>query len=269
MITPKILTSLLVWGATICVSTSGLAQTDNITQIGDSYFNQIAMIDSTQLDFDALTIFPGYGLFVRENAGGEYCALDSTKCTDFKHLKFLDHIWYDQLIATPNHTLVRSDQHIYDLGENQCQLVTELENQSFRLFSANDSTFLVVTYQDEGSSLYRYNLKHNEGELLATNSKHIYGAEQFGNDMWFVAGNALYEINNKEIKKQFAYQSEEFIGMVLTHKGILAYTLTKVILFDGDQAYPIATGQFYRLLYDLGRTYFVLQDGTVLATNAF
>lgn len=117
--------------------------------------------------------------------------------------------------------------------------------------------------------LYRYSLSHENAELLAATDADIYGAEQFNDEVWFVAGNTLYKVTNNVIESQLSYESEDFRGMILTPKGILVYTSTKVALFDGEQAYPIATGDFYRLLYDSGRTYFVLRNGDVLATNAF
>lgn len=138
-------------------------------------------------------------------------------------MKFLDSIWYDQVLATDNHTFVRNGQQVYDLGKDKCELVVEFDSVDYRLFSANDTSFLVVNYQDDGCLLYRYSLPHGNAELLAATDADIYGAEQFNDGVWFVA----------------------------------------------EQAYPIATGEFYRLLYDSGRTYFVLRNGEVLVTNAF
>lgn len=265
----KLFFKLFLCLAMLLLATDGFAQNSDAVPAEYSAFEHVAVLDSTKLDFDNLTIFPGYGLFVRENESGEYCALDSAKCPDFKHLKFLDNIWYDQVMATDNHTFVRNGQQVYDLGKDKCELVVEFDSVDYRLFSANDTSFLVVNYQDDGCLLYRYSLSHGNAELLAATDADIYGAEQFNDEVWFVAGNTLYKVTNNVIESQLSYESEDFRGMTLTPKGILVYTSTKVALFDGEQAYPIATGDFYRLLYDSGRTYFVLRNGDVLATNAF
>lgn len=243
------------------------AQTSE-ANIGDSLaFVEVATLDTTKFDYDSFTILPGSGLFVRESENGEFLALDSMRCAEFKHLKFLDDIWFDQVVTSVNHIYVRNDKQVYDIGQDACSLVAEFDTASFRLFAATDTTFLFVVYQDEGSLLYQYRLSTDDVELLYATADDIYGAEQLNGSVWFVAGNTLYEINGEGVESIFTYDPESFIGMTLTRSGALVYSTTKVILFDGADAYPVASGSFFRLLNDADRTYFILRDGEVLATD--
>lgn len=259
---------LLVLFALYNISICALAQTDDTDNKDTLAFESIATLDSTKLNYDNFMVIPGSGLFVKENDSGEFRALDRKQCPEFEHLKFLDNLWYDQVVTSANRTYVRNSTQIYDIGKDKCSLVAELDTASFRLFAANDSSFLFVVYQNEGSLLYRYNLTTDNTELLYATTADIYGAELLNDAVWFVAGNSLYETNENGTEEIFAYEPEDFIGMTLTQRGALVYTATKVILFDGENAIPVASGSFFRIIYSSGRTYFVLRDGNVLATDA-
>ena len=250
------------------ISMCALAQTDDTINKDTLAFESIATLDSTKLNYDNFMVIPGSGLFVKENDSGEFRALDRKQCPEFEHLKFLDNLWYDQVVTSANRTYVRNSTQIYDIGKDKCSLVAELDTASFRLFAANDSSFLFVVYQNEGSLLYRYNLTTDNTELLYATTADIYGAELLNDAVWFVAGNSLYETNENGTEEIFVYEPEDLIGMTLTQRGALVYTATKVILFDGENAIPVASGSFFRIIYSSGRTYFVLRDGNVLATDA-
>lgn len=260
----KLLILLALYNVSMCV----LAQTENVVNKDSLAFESIAVLDSTKLNYDDFMVIPGSGPFIKESDNGEFRALDRKLCPDFEHLKFLDNIWYDQVVTTANRTYVRNGTQIYDLGKDKCSLVAELDTAGFRLFAANDSSFLFVVYQNEGSLLYRYSLTTDNTELLYATTMDIYGAEQLNDAVLFIAGHSLYEINENGMEEIFAYEPEDFIGMTLTPRGALVYTATKVILFDGENAIPVASGRFFRILYCSGRTYFVLQEGCMLATDA-
>lgn len=259
---------LLALFALYNISAYVFAQNNDIANKDSLVFESIANLDSTMLDYDNFMIIPGSGVFVKESDNGEFRALDRKACPDFEYMKFLDNIWYDQVVTSANRTYVRNGTQVYDIGKDKCSLVTELDTASFRLFSANDSSFLFVVYQDEGCLLYRYNLSMDNVDLLYATTEDIYGTEQLNSAVWFVAGNSLYEINVNGVEKIFIYEPEDFIGMALTKSGALIYSATKVFLYDGEDVVPVASGRFFRLLYDSGRTYILLQDGNVFATDA-
>lgn len=216
---------------------------------------------------DDLTTIPGMGLFM--NVGdGEYKSLDRSLCPDFGSFLLLDHIWYDQLVATDERFLIRNGCEVYVVDSAACTLLADFDTPCFRLFAVNDSVFDVVVYDDGSSSLYSGRYADGEMTLQITLPDDILRVEHTADGMLFIAGNTLYGVG-KQIANSLFETEEPLLDMALTDSGALFCTASTLYLFTGTEVMRLADNAFARLFYDSGRTYIVLQSGEICYTDLF
>lgn len=216
---------------------------------------------------DDITTIPGMGLFM--NVGdGEYKSLDRSLCPDFGSFLLLDHIWYDQLVATDERFLIRNGCEVYVVDSAACTLLADFDTPCFRLFAVNDSVFDVVVYDDGSSSLYSGRYADGEMTLQITLPDDILRVEHTADGMLFIAGNRLYGVG-KQIANSLFETEEPLLDMALTDSGVLFCTASTLYLFTGTEVMRLADNAFARLFYDSGRTYIVLQSGEICYTDLF
>lgn len=244
-----------------CSIKQSAAQTSDVQPADTNAIAVLAKLDMEEMEIDRLVTIPGMGLFM--NIGdGEYKSLDRERCPDFEKFMLLDNMWYDQLVATENRFLVRNGRQVYEIDKTKSNLIADFDTPCFRIFAGNDSIFYMVVYVDDGSSIYSCNLADGKVKPLVTLQEDILRIESMGKGFMFIAGNTMYYADGTELNRLFDTE-EPLADMVLTQHGLLFCTETSLYMYDGESIMPLSSDSFLRLFHDNGRTYIIVQDGTI------
>lgn len=245
----------------------GIALPIDVQPTDSTDITQLTKIAMDGMGVDQLFIIPSKGLFIHIG-DGEYKSLDRERCPDFETFILLEDMWYDQIVAMGKRLLIRNGSSVYEINQTQCHLIAAFDTPSFRIFAGNDSIFYIVVYNNESSTIYSCSLSDGTITSLVTLTEDIMRIDAIGEDFFFTAGNTLYYADGKELHKLFDTE-DPLADMVLTQNGLLFCTDSSLYIYDGESLTPLASDHFCQLFYDNGRTYIVLEDGTVYCSDLF
>ena len=221
----------------------------------------IAQADSMPVNSGQLIALPRQGLFIAD--GSTFYSLDRERCPDINKFRLLENFPFDQVIVNDNEFVVKTQQFLRLLGEEQTEILAEFDTEYFTVFSGNDSIINVVVYEETDScAWYKLDRRTGTTECILREAQPIKKIVA-GNQIDFcIVGNNIYYVMG-DVCDEVVVSEEPIIDMVLLPTGLMFCTDNLLSLYNNECVIPIAEGEFHGLHCDENVVYVVLKNGNI------
>lgn len=221
----------------------------------------LVQTDSMPVNQGQLIVLPNQGIFIVD--GNTFYSLDKKKCPDIEKFRVLENIPFEQVIVSDDELVVKSQQFLMLLGENETEILSEFDTEDFAIFSGNDSVINIVTIEDSDSCVwYKFDRRTGKTECIMRQAEPIKKIVA-GNhiDFCLIGNNIYYVIDNN--CGELVVSEKPVIDMILLPNGLMFCTDDMLSLISDDGVIPIAEGEFHGLLNDGCVVYIVMKNGNI------
>lgn len=224
----------------------------------------ICSADSLPTKNGYFTVIPSLGLFLMDGQIGY--AIDNLHCPDFKKMFISKRANYEKIIFSDDKILVKCEDQLCNLTDSALNAVAVFPDEDFNIFPGHDNTVEIVSYTDDKSRCYTYDLTTNEMTPNVQIDGNVFEMVPVGNGHIIATEHSLYFANDKECEQLFTIDTE-IVGVALASFGFYFATTNSLYAYDaatGD-VYHKLSSDFLTILGDGSTVYLILKDGDVYA----
>ena len=217
--------------------------------------------DNMPVSNGQLIVLPNQGLFIVD--GNTFYSLDKEKCPDVEKLRVLESIPFEQVIVNDNEFVVKSQQFLMLLGENETEILAEFDTEDYVIYSGKDSIINIVTMEDNDSCVwYKFDRHTGETECIMRQIEPIKKIVAGNHIDFCLIGNNIYYVSDNNCG-ELVVSEKPVVDMILLSKGLMFCTDDMLSLISDDGVIPIAEGDFHGLHHDGDTVYIVLKNGNI------
>lgn len=221
----------------------------------------LVQADSMSVNSGQLITLPHQGLFIVD--GNTFYSLDKEKCPDIEKFRVLENIPFEQVIVNDNELVVKSQQFLMSLGEENTEILAEFDTEDFSIFSGNDSIINIVTIEDNDSCVwYKFDRRTGDTECIMRQIEPIKKIVAGNHIDFCLIGNNIYYVNDNNCG-ELVVSEKPVIDMILLPKGLMFCTDDMLSFICDDGVVPIVEGDFHGLLNDGNAVYVILKNGNI------
>lgn len=233
-------------------------------QVGDSVvFNAALLVqaDNMPTNYGQLITLPNQGLFIADD--NTFYSLDKERCPEINKFRILEDIPFNQVIVNDNDFIVKSQQFLILLGEEQTEILAEFDTEDYALFSGNDSIINIVVQEDvDTCTWYKFDRKTGEIDCFMRQGEPIKKIVSGNHIDFCIIGNNIYYVSDN-ICGELVISKEPIIDVILLPNGIMFCTDKMLSFYDDNSVISVAEGDFHGLHHDGSIVYVVLKNGNI------